>query len=136
MRGHGGHGGGGYGYGGGWTDGRMSKGDMMDLIHSLMDNRDLITRDYNNTVDGIESYTYSYDPQVSSWLQGHVYQMLTLMESDSGGIRMWDDLFREMFSKRHLHHMVAVNTTEKTEDGRVRRGVHVVQSVSEAGEQA
>ena len=66
--------------------------EMMGLIHKLFDNRDLIKRSYNKTNIGIESYTRSDDPQVGEWIQTHVYQMETLMESNNEGIMLMDDM--------------------------------------------
>ena len=121
-----GHGGGGMHGGGddggmeGMSHGGTEKGDMMDIIHYLMDSHDSITRKYSKTANGIESYTYSSNDQVSSKIQTHVYQMMSLMNS-GGHIRMWDDLFWELFEKAHMHEFSSVtNTTD---------GVRVVQSV-------
>lgn len=105
MRGRGGGKGRGKGrgrWGWGWGQGRgkgddvcMQKGEMMGLIHDLMDNSgpdgNIVRDDVNiSTTGGIESYTYSTDPEVGGWIQTHVYQMKRLMESESCGIRMWD----------------------------------------------
>ena len=82
----GGHGGGGHGGGGkgGGHDGGgmgghggMSKSDMMDLIE----------REKGNTDDGIWSYTYSENEEVGEWIQLHVSQMMSLMNSENGRIR-------------------------------------------------
>ena len=63
-----GHGMGGMEHGGG---GQGGHGEMMDLIHDLIDNRKLITREKKNTDAGIQSHTYSEDEQVASWIQTH-----------------------------------------------------------------
>lgn len=85
---------------------------MMDIIHSLVDNHDLIERNYNVTANGIESYTRSDDPQVASWLKTHVYHMGVLMEREDDMIRGWDDLFYELFAVRDDHPMLATNETD------------------------
>ncbi|KAL9186833.1 hypothetical protein ACHAXT_010553 [Thalassiosira profunda] len=121
--GMGGHGGGGWGQGGGGHG--MSRREMMWLIHDLFDSRGQITRVYKNTTDGIEAYTYSDDPEVASWIQRHVYQMTTLMNSDSGGIHLRDPLFYELFEQRDFH---TINATNVTEDGEPL-GVSVTQHV-------
>lgn len=121
-----GHGGGGHGGGG-----DMHQGEMMDLIHDLIDNRKLITREKKNTDAGIQSHTYSEDEQVASWIQTHVEQMMSLMESDNGRIRAWDDLFAELFDRRDMHALAnVVNTTNS--DG-TARGVSLEQVVTDQG---
>lgn len=106
------HAGPGHGHGG---DG-LRKREIMDLIHKLFDHREDIQRDYRDVDGGIEAYTYSYDEQVGSWIQEHVYQMMSLME-DGGRIRNWDDLFFEMFERRDDHEMMVANTTKITGSG-------------------
>ena len=131
--GGGGHGGGGKGGGHGGEGmgghGGMSKRDMMDLIHNMIDNRALIVRDKENTENGILSYTYSNDEEVGSWIQQHVSQMMSLMNSDNGSIRGWDDLFAELFDNRDKHEII--NVVNVNEDGSV--GVRLEQVVSDEG---
>ena len=115
----------GYGDGGG----RMGNGDYMDVIHDLIDNRRSITRKYTNTSEGIESFTYSDNLDVGSWIQTHVDQMATLMESGSGCIRRWDDLFDELCEQRDLHEMKEILDTTEMVDGVKVYGVHVNQTV-------
>lgn len=145
---HGGGGGGGGGSGGGWAgsgsgsgqgmgqspvsattvdngdsgSGIQSKREMMQLIHQLIDSHDNVTRYYNETDVGIESYTFSDDPTVAAWIQEHVNQMAGLMSSypDHGGIRMRDPLFKAAFDFSSFHEMTVSNTDD---------GVRVVQSV-------
>ncbi|KAL7540399.1 hypothetical protein ACHAXR_010080 [Thalassiosira sp. AJA248-18] len=128
---------GGMGHGGMWRGGSGggtgSKRDMMDVIHDLFDSVDDdditndIKRTVNNTDTGIESYTYSDDEDVASWIQTHVYQMTSLMDSESGGIRLWDDLFHNMFELRDFHKLEVTNTT---------KGVYAVQNVAKDVEDA
>jgi len=127
-----GHGMGGMEHGvGGHGGGQGGHGEKMDLIHNLIDNRKLITRKKKNTDAGIQSHTYSEDEQVASWIQTHVEQMMSLMESGSGRIRGWDDLFVELFDRRDMHALVnVVNTTNS--DG-TARGVSLEQVVTDRG---
>ena len=43
--------------------------EMMQLIHQLIDSHDDVTRYWNTTNVGIESYTYSDVPKVTKWIQ-------------------------------------------------------------------
>ncbi|KAL7517145.1 hypothetical protein ACHAWX_002094 [Stephanocyclus meneghinianus] len=81
-----------------------SRNEMMQTIHNLFDNRDSIMRDVTQTSDGVETYTYSDDSQVASWIISHVKQMKSLMEADVG-IRLWDDLFEIAFEYHDLNHL-------------------------------
>ena len=107
WQGSGGGNGGGQGMGMGHTSasaamdgdsgsGIQSRREMMQLIHRLIDSHDDVTRYYNETDSGIESYTFSDDPKVSEWIQDHVNQMAKLMSSypEHGGIRLRDPLFK------------------------------------------
>jgi hypothetical protein len=100
----------------------MGEGEMMEMIHNLLDHREDITRNYNHTDTGIESYTSSDDSKVAALIQTHVYQMTTLMDSENGGIRLWDDVFEMVFALRDFHEMTVTNTTD---------GVRVVQQVAD-----
>eukprot|EP00579_Thalassiosira_antarctica_P001223 CAMPEP_0201871694 /NCGR_PEP_ID=MMETSP0902-20130614/4559_1 /ASSEMBLY_ACC=CAM_ASM_000551 /TAXON_ID=420261 /ORGANISM="Thalassiosira antarctica, Strain CCMP982" /LENGTH=210 /DNA_ID=CAMNT_0048397755 /DNA_START=1892 /DNA_END=2524 /DNA_ORIENTATION=+ len=129
--GHGGMGHGGVDHGdmdqegmdrGGMDHGGMGNGEMMQMIHNLLDHREDIERNYENTDTGIESWTTSGKPNVALWIQTHVYQMTTLMDSETGGIRLWDDLFERAFALRDNHELMVNNTAD---------GVHVVQKVSD-----
>lgn len=104
----------------------------MDLIHNLINRRGDITRDYDHITYGIKSETYSDDPEVASWIQTHVYQMTRLMDSENCGIRMWDDLFHEMFVQRDNHNLnMFVNTTTDVGDP---RGVEIEQTITDSGD--
>ena len=128
--GHGGGGkGGGHGGGGMGGHGGMSKRDMMNTIHDLIDNRGLIVREKENTEDGIWSYTYSENEEVGGWIQLHVEQMMSLMNSENGRIRGWDDLFAELFDNRDKHEIINVENVD--DDGSV--GVRLKQVVSDEG---
>lgn len=102
----------------------QSRREMMQLIHQLIDSHDDVTRYYNETDGGIESYTFSDDPKVSQWIQDHVNQMTKLMSSypEHGGIRMRDPLFKAAFDFSSFHEMHVSNT---------EKGVRVVQNVVE-----
>ena len=108
--------------GSGGGSGIQSRREMMQLIHQLIDSHDDVTRYYNETDDGIESYTFSDDPTVAAWIQEHVHQMAGLMSSypDHGGIRMRDPLFKAAFDFSSFHEITVSNTDD---------GVRVVQSV-------
>jgi hypothetical protein len=45
------------------------------------------------------------EDNISGWIKSDVQQMKALVESDSGTIRQWDALFREVFEMRDIHHM-------------------------------
>ena len=115
--------------GSGSGSGVQSRREMMQLIHRLIDSHDDVTRYYNETDVGIESYTFSDDPKVSKWIQDHVNQMSKLMSSypEHGGIRMRDPLFKAAFDFSSFHEMHVSNT---------EKGVRVVQNVAEDVEDA
>lgn len=85
--------------------------DEQDIIQNLAANRHLINRTVTETQDGIIASTWSLEENVSGWLKTHVQQMKALIESDTGTIRQWDDLFYEAFALRDFHHM-NVNYTD------------------------
>ncbi len=101
--------------GGSGSGSGSSRWEMMQLIHQLVDSHEDVTRYYNETDVGIESYTFSDDPDVASWIQEHVRQMVK-----NGGIRLRDPLFRAAFDFSSFHEMIVTNTQD---------GVHVVQNV-------
>lgn len=104
------------------NSGTHSRREMMQLVHRLVDSHDDVTRYYNETDVGIESYTFSDEPDVTTWIQEHVSQMTALMTSypEHGGIRMRDPLFKAAFDFSNFHEMSVTNTTD---------GVRVVQNV-------
>ncbi|KAL7490140.1 hypothetical protein ACHAW6_015876 [Cyclotella cf. meneghiniana] len=110
LRGYGNRGGMGMGWGGWGSGGGMMNGggggrmEIMQTIHNLFDNRRSIVREVKQTNDGVETYTYSDDQDVTNWIVEHVTQMATLMEGN-GGIRLWDDLFEKAFEYRHENHL-------------------------------
>ena len=77
----------------------------MATIHNLIDNRHNIQRIVNVTDDGIRSTTWSENEEVSAWIKQHVAEMSALLESPSGRIRQWDDLFVKVFDLRDSHTM-------------------------------
>ena len=108
---------GGGGTGGGGVDGGGGGGgggnwEHQDIIHKLFDHHTLITRDSEDTVNGIEACTYSNDPSTADWIKEHVSQMKGLLESESGSIRRWDSLFKIAFDLRD-YHGIEVEETEK-----------------------
>jgi hypothetical protein len=86
----------------------------MNTIHNLVDSREEIYRQVNNTDDGISTTTWSDNPQVSAWIAQHVAEMKALVESQNGGIRWWDDLFAKVFEMREYVHL----EYEAREDGK------------------
>ncbi len=109
--------------------GIQSRREMMQLIHQLIDSHDDVTRSWNETNVGIESYTFSEVPKVTKWIQEHVKQMTKLMSTypEHGGIRMRDPLFKAAFDFSSFHEMHVSNT---------EKGVRVVQNVVEDVEDA
>jgi hypothetical protein len=93
--------------GGGQDDGDANQSQV---IQNLLDHRDDIIRTYTNTPTGIKATTWSLEDNVSGWLKTHVRQMKELMDSDSGVIRQWDELFQKAFELRD-HHDMNVNYT-------------------------
>jgi len=108
-----GNGGGGQGNRGGGQGNSNSNGNAnhQEIIQNLLDHRDDIVRAYTNTPTGIKASTWSLEDNVSGWLKTHVRQMKDLIDSDSGMIRQWDDLFQKAFELRDYHDM-KVNYTE------------------------
>ena len=94
------------------TGGTTSRREMMKLIHKLIDSHEDIQRDYHETDDGVESYTYSEDPEKAEWIKRHVEQMTELMEvyPANGGIRLWDPLFSAAFEFSDFHEIFVTNT--------------------------
>jgi hypothetical protein len=103
-------GGGGYG-GGNMGGGRYGGGDdtgtttsPQDTIHELIQNRDSITRDVENTEKGVKTFTSGASDQINTWIARHVEEMKALVES-GGRIRNWDPLFQELFQYADQHHL-------------------------------
>jgi len=96
------------------TGGTTSRREMMKLIHKLIDSHDDIQRYYNETDDGVESYTFTDDPEKVEWIQRHVEQMTELMEvyPANGGIRLWDPLFSAAFEFSDFHEILVTNTDD------------------------
>jgi hypothetical protein len=64
-----GHGGGGMMNGNGYGGGNGARREMMMTIHNLFDSVADIKREVNETLDGVETYTYSPDKVVASWIK-------------------------------------------------------------------
>lgn len=96
------------------SGGTTSRREMMKLIHKLIDSHDDIQRDYDETDDGIVSYTSSDDPEKAEWIKRHVEQMTELMEEypANGGIRLWDPLFNAAFEFSDFHEIFVTNTDD------------------------
>eukprot|EP00873_Tetraselmis_striata_P024215 jgi/Tetstr1/444479/TSEL_032360.t1 len=68
----------------------------MPTIHSLVDNREAISRQVDNTPSGVNTHTYSDDPQVAAWIKEHVAAMKARVENGEP-IRRRDPLFAAVF---------------------------------------
>jgi len=91
-------------------------GADMELIHFLLDNRDLIRRSVENLPNGVETRTESDDPGMSEGIRKHIRSMIRRLK-ENRPIHLRDPLFREIFS--HSDQILMV--LEDTENGaRVR----------------
>ena len=68
----------------------------MQLLHSLLDNREHITRKVTSTPDGVDTLTESDDPAVAKTIQSHVESMSARVK-EARPIHQRDPLFREIF---------------------------------------
>jgi hypothetical protein len=93
----------------------------MQTIQTLVNHHSSIQRDITNTDEGIKSYTWSEDPEISGLIQQHVAQMKDLTDTGRRRIRQWDPLFRTLFD-----HSREVDLVPKNDE----KGVHVVLSGS------
>jgi hypothetical protein len=67
-----------------------------DVFHFLLANHDKITRTVTQLENGVSTVTESSDPQIAAKIQEHVASMYQRVE-DGRPLRMWDDLYREIF---------------------------------------
>lgn len=82
---------------GGAGHGKMGgHAELMQKIHSLVDNHESITRTVEKVEGGVVTETRTTDLSLVPTLQQHVRQMYELLES-GGSIRHWDPLFVEIF---------------------------------------
>ena len=67
-----------------------------DIFHFLLQNHDKITRSVTEIENGVKTVTESTDPAVATKIQEHVASMHKRVE-DGRPLRMWDQLYREIF---------------------------------------
>ena len=83
-----------------------------DIFHSLLQNHDKITRTVTEIEGGVKTVTESTDAAIASKIQEHVASMYKRVE-DGRPLRMWDELYREIFKHADKIKM----EIEKTEKG-------------------
>jgi hypothetical protein len=81
-----------------------------DIIHELIQNRDSITRKVENTGEGVKTSTSGATDQITTWISLHVQEMKALVES-GGSIRNWDPLFQKLFQYADQHHLECTQET-------------------------
>lgn len=119
-----------------------SKREDRDIFHFLLEHHDKITRSVTSLENGVETITESTDPAVAVKIQEHVASMYQRVE-DGRPLRMWDELYREIFAHADKIEMKIANTengisvTETSEDPYVARLIQahakVVTGFSERG---
>jgi hypothetical protein len=115
----------GRGMGGGMMADPDHRADM-ELFHTLLDNRERITRTVTIRPDGVDTLTESDDPAVAKTLQAHVASMSARVK-EARPIHQRDPLFREIFlnsSKIEMKHEVTpkgVRVIETSSDPYVAR---------------
>jgi len=98
-------------------------------IQNLLNNRDEIQRRVEETDTGAETRTWSDNEQVSSWIQKHVSQMLSMVNNGQI-VRRWDPLFQELLARRDEMKVDASyfqNGVEATLTGSTECGVSLAQ---------
>lgn len=83
-----------------------------DIFHFLLQNHEKITRKVTELDNGVQTVTESDDPAIVAKLQEHVASMHGRI-TDGRPLRMWDELYREVFK----HHDKIEMVIEKTEKG-------------------
>lgn len=81
----------------------------MQTIHSLFDQHKNITRSVRKIDGGIEAVTESSDPKTAAMIQEHTWAMKNRLEKGQP-VRMWDPLFRELFTHAAKIAMKVTNT--------------------------
>lgn len=67
-----------------------------DIFHYLLEHHEKITRKVEELDNGVQTVTESTDPVVTAKIQEHVASMYKRVE-DGRPLRMWDELYREIF---------------------------------------
>jgi len=80
-----------------------------DIFHFLLESHDKITRTVKPLDNGVETITESTDPAVASKIREHVASMKRRVE-DGRPLRMWDELYREIFKHSDKIKMEIKNT--------------------------
>jgi|GEM_PF-6543216 len=89
-----------------------------DVIQTLVDRHDAVTRRVVDRPDGIESWTESDDPEVAALIRTHVRQMAARL-AEGRPMRRWDPLFEALFEHADAIEMTMTDT---------ERGIHVVET--------
>src|SRR6266568_3357750 len=100
---------------GGMVGGSMKE---MSAIHGLLSDHAKIQRSVEDTPKGVRTVTTSQDPEVTTLIREHVWQMKERIEQGRP-IRQMDPLFRELF-RNHQHIHIAIEN--------VRGGVRVTET--------
>jgi len=92
-----------------------------EIFHFLLESHEKITRTVEELDNGVQTVTESTDPVVAGKIQEHVASMYQRVE-DGRPLRMWDELYREIFKHADKIKMEINNTengisvTETSED--------------------
>lgn len=80
-----------------------------DIFHYLLEHHGKITRTVTELENGVKTLTESTDPIVAKKLQEHVASMYQRVE-DGRPLRMWDEMYREIFQHTDKIKMELENT--------------------------
>lgn len=80
-----------------------------DVFHYLLEHHDKITRTVTKLDNGVKTITESTDPVVTAKIQEHVASMYKRVE-DGRPLRMWDEMYREIFKHAGKIKMELTNT--------------------------
>lgn len=80
-----------------------------DIFHFLLENHDKISRTVTELENGVETVTESTDAAIAAKIQDHVASMHKRIE-DGRPLRMWDELYREIFKHADKIKMELKNT--------------------------
>jgi len=80
-----------------------------DIFHFLLQNHTKLTRKVTELENGVETLTESSDPALVGKIQEHVASMAGRVE-DGRRIRMWDELYQEIFKHADKIEMKLENT--------------------------
>ena len=80
-----------------------------DIFHFLLENHKKITRTVTELDNGVKTVTESTAPEITAKLQEHVASMYKRVE-DGRPLRIWDELYREIFKHADKIKMELKNT--------------------------